>query len=593
MPPNGGASWSDLPILIDDIERIEVVRGPSSASHGTNSFYGVINIITKEAIGPAAGSISVLHGASTSDASARLGKIGEFYDYRLSVGSRSDQGLDNAVLNDHNLTNIINFRSNYHPDLNDSVDVQLGSSNGVYGIGILDVPLKNGLSRPEDPFRDKRSSSDYVQLSWLHVWDNNDESKLTYSYTKHDFLDPNMCINSVICQGQFVATPLPGGQIGMPNQSGFAKMYVNALRNDIELQNTTNWGSTNRLVWGAGIRRDYADYPLLLVNPRSANGWQVFAHDEWRFVDSAVLNVGTMLENSGLGQQNNSPRASLNFHFTPQQTLRLGVATATRSPVMSEMFIDANNTILGGGYVPPVTPLKSEKILSKEIGYMGEFHSIGLSIDTRAYIEQVKDLIWWDKYVQLTPPFPDSFGNLFSAEYKGIDTTVKYRWDEGRSFAVLNYAYQTARASLGAIPTQYYSTVDASSISAYPTVGGLVQAFYNNEYFAQFHQTVPKTSASILLSQNINESWQFSSGYYFRTLMRVGDVSPDVPPETIMRRIDLRLAKTFKYEKGKNAEIAVIVQNANQDGYTKYGTIKEVSQVAFSRRGWVQLKIDY
>ncbi len=44
MPPLGGVDWADLPLLFDDIERIEVVRGPSSASHGTNSFYGVITL---------------------------------------------------------------------------------------------------------------------------------------------------------------------------------------------------------------------------------------------------------------------------------------------------------------------------------------------------------------------------------------------------------------------------------------------------------------------------------------------------------------------------------------------------------------------
>ena len=39
MPPYGGVNWADLPLLIDDIERIEVVRGPSSASHGTVNLF--------------------------------------------------------------------------------------------------------------------------------------------------------------------------------------------------------------------------------------------------------------------------------------------------------------------------------------------------------------------------------------------------------------------------------------------------------------------------------------------------------------------------------------------------------------------------
>ena len=589
MPPHGGVSWADLPLLIEDIERIEVVRGPSSASHGTNSFYGVINIITREAFGQEGGSVSVTRGALTSDASARLSSAGDFFDYRLSAGYRSDQGLDNTVLNDHNMTNVFNFRSNYHPIATDSFDVQLGSSNGVYGLGVLDVPMQSnpayaGLSRPEDPFRDTKTNSDFLQLSWSHLWPASDESKLTYSHATHDSLDPNICIDSGKCQQRTTDGRLIVG--------GFGKQYVKSERDELELQNTTQFGQSNRLVWGAGVRRDYADDPLLLSHSYTVNPWQIFAHDEWHVTDATVLNVGTMFENNGMGHQNNSPRASLNYHFTPQHTVRFGVSTATRSPVMPESFIDANNTIWGGGYVPPVTPLKPEKVLSKEIGYLGEFRSIGITVDTRAYIEQVSDLIWWDKYVQTTSPYPDSFGNLFSAEYRGIDATVKYHWNEGRSFLVLNYAYQEASASFGATPTQYNSTA-ASPDPVYATVGDLVRAFYNTQYFANFYQTVPKHSASLLLSQNFADSWQFSAGYYYRELVRVGDVSPDVTPETTMRRVDLRLAKSFKYRKGQSAEFAVVVQNALQDDYTKYGTINEVAQVKFPRRSWLTATFNF
>jgi iron complex outermembrane receptor protein len=49
----GGVNWSDLPIVLADIERIEVIRGPDSASYGANSYLGVINIITSMRRNPA------------------------------------------------------------------------------------------------------------------------------------------------------------------------------------------------------------------------------------------------------------------------------------------------------------------------------------------------------------------------------------------------------------------------------------------------------------------------------------------------------------------------------------------------------------
>ena len=46
-PVFGGVSWQDIALDIEDIQRIEVVRGPNAASFGSNSFAGVINIFTE------------------------------------------------------------------------------------------------------------------------------------------------------------------------------------------------------------------------------------------------------------------------------------------------------------------------------------------------------------------------------------------------------------------------------------------------------------------------------------------------------------------------------------------------------------------
>ena len=568
MPPFGGVNWADLPLLIEDIERIEIVRGPASASHGTNSFYGVINIITRDAFSQNGGSVSITDG-DASDVSARFGRVGEQSDFRFSVGSRSDQGISNDILNDHNQTQLFNFRSNYHPDATNSIDLQLGASNGKYGMGIA--------GRPEDAFRETTAQSNFVQASWLHVWSASDESRLTFSRTARSSLDPYLCIDSQTCQGN----NLPA----KPIAEGFTKMEVYSQRNSLELQNTSRLSNNNRVVWGGGVRSDYADYQLFLGRSYTVNPWQVFAHDEWRVTEIAVLNIGTMFEDDGMGNRSNSPRASLNYHITPQQTVRIGISTATRSPVMSEAFIAANNTIWGGAYVPPVTSLTPEKVVSKEIGYLGEFRSMGATLDARAYIDRVNDIIWWDKYVTTgdTNNDPDAYKNLLSAEYVGVDATLKYYWDEGHSFVAVNYAYQEASAGLGSTPTQYYN----------PTTGAEIRNFYQTEYLNQFPQTVATNGGSILLSQAIAGAWNFSAGYYLRDPVRVSDVSPDVTREGAMKRLDLRLAKTFKFEKGRSANIALVLQNATQENYTKYGTVNAVAEIFFKQRAWLTATLSF
>lgn len=47
-PYSGGTEWLSMPLLLEDIKRIEVIRGPSGAAWGANALNGVVNIITKE-----------------------------------------------------------------------------------------------------------------------------------------------------------------------------------------------------------------------------------------------------------------------------------------------------------------------------------------------------------------------------------------------------------------------------------------------------------------------------------------------------------------------------------------------------------------
>jgi iron complex outermembrane receptor protein len=574
-PPLGGVNWADLPLLIEDIERIEVVRGPSTSSHGANSFFGVINIITRGAENQDGGTVSATAGYAR-DASARFGRSGEKFDYRISVGQKSDNGIDNGILDDHNKTNVVNLRSSYRATSSDTIEVQIGNSDGVYGMGIA--------GRPESSLRDTTSKSEFQLISMQHIWSNNDESKLTYSHATHSSYDPYLCFNSFICQyGMAQAPPIPYSQ-------GFTQQSVYSQRNELELQNTFQIGSNNRLVFGGDTRRDFADYPLFLGKSYTVVPWNVFAHDEWRITQSTIFNIGTMYEDDGMGNRNNSPQAALNYHLTPDHTVRFGISSATRSPAMGEEYMDANSTILGGSIVAPNSPLKPEKVISKEVGYTGEFRTLGLTVDSRAYIEQVSEMITLDKFV--TPSYGDSLKNILDAEYRGVETTVKYRWNENHSWLSANYVYQQASVSFGSYPTLYFSKLPDPT-SQFSNAGALVQYWYLSQVIDPYPQQVPKNSASLLLSQRLGDGWQLGAGYYWREQVRVGNVSPatliswPVTPETVMHRLDLRLGKSFKYDGKHTAELAIVVQNATQDGYTNYGTVDAVANVLYSRRSWL------
>jgi iron complex outermembrane receptor protein len=567
LPPFGGIDWQDLPLLINDIERIEVVRGPAAASHGSNSFYGVINIITRDAGSLKAQTISVSKGEmGVSDVSAYLGKDGEDIDYRLSFGYRTDGGNNPQVVNDTSSNHILNLRSNYRLNGDNSVDMQLGSNNGSYGHGTAGRPLS-------EPFVDGRTNSDFLQLNWLHTWEGADETKLTYYQINHTYTDPRKCIlNCYVPLGPATYT-LDEAKI---------------KRDEFEIQNTTHLGASHRAVWGGGLRSDTASQPLIFSTSVTSRQSRIFAHDEWRMTESALINAGAMHEDDGAGHRNTSPRLSFNYHLLPKHTLRASISSATRNPMMAERnLMSSFNGYWRIGNTPSTQDVRPERMLAKEIGYIGQFGAVAL--DSRIYYDRVSDVILTDFGADLAH-LANSFKNMGEATYKGLDVSASYKWEEGKVTA--NYSRQKASCAFSAFPTQYFSSIPV------PGTTTTFAQLYQTDYLSICGESVPANSGSLLLSQNLSETIHFSVGYYLRSKVRVSDSGSDspathyYPAESQMRRVDMRIAKAFgQKEKAGGGEMALVLQNAFQDNYTGYGDVSQRVNLLFKRRTYLTATI--
>lgn len=566
LPPFGGVDWSGLPLLVEDIERIEVVRGPSAASHGTNSFYGVINIITKDSAIVESDRLSLSKGEmGITNISAQHGGANERFDYRLSYAYRVDGGDNPEVLNDSTVNRTLSMRSNFRVHSTDNIEFQLGLDSVDSGKGTKGQPEK-------DPFRTIKTQNDFQMVAWRHSWDSGDESKLAYYRINRNSTDPMKAID------------------WNANPTVFGSDISKSSRQDIELQNTTQFWQENRIVWGAGFRYDVAEQPLIFSTAHSLNQSRVFLHDEWRPIEPAVLNIGTMFEDDGAGHKNNSPRVSINYHIQPQHTLRASFSTATRNPVMSEMYLTtAANHYWSRAYTLPIKELRPEKIKTREMGYVGQFGQ--LKLDGRIYHEEVQDIIGLDFYADLSNPLnpQSSFKNLTDGTFKGVELSADYRWDTGR--VNLNFARQQASCHFSSYPTQYFNVIP---ISATQTLSQMLAQAYQSDYLGLCSASVPVNSASILLSQGFSETVDFSTGYYFRDAVRVTDVYSALPVESTMHRVDFRLAKTFgKVERPGGGEVAVILQNAFQDNYTGYGNVAQMANLLFKRRAYFTASIHF
>ena len=133
-----GVNWATLPVALEDIERIEVVRGTNAVSYGSNAFLGVINIITIDPALVRGFSVSSSYGSqSVRDYSLRAGgKIGEVGDFRFTYRDENDSGLANRFnWIDSYRSRLLDFRADFALSEKDSLQFSMGQAEGVTQAG--------------------------------------------------------------------------------------------------------------------------------------------------------------------------------------------------------------------------------------------------------------------------------------------------------------------------------------------------------------------------------------------------------------------------------------------------------------------------
>lgn len=562
LPPTSTVNWSDLPVTVDDIERIEVIRGPAAASHGANSTQGVISIITRDAVDGR--QLSITRGdKGVNDVAARFGKRGELLDYRMTLAYTADNGYDNLSAppndipiaqlraplllnnsNDSNQARLFNYRADYHPNGVDRYDIQLGVTRDVQTAGWTDSV--------GNPLHDLISSTGFIQLGWIRALDQGAEFSAHYSHTEQN-------------QSEAFTVLRPSTQSS------------SVSRDEIELQHALHLSDANRLVYGAGFRRDqlsgqgYAPAltrlygaPSSYASASSSTESRLFAHDEWRITPKLLLNAGGMLEKDGMGHQNTSPRVAVNYHLTPQHTLRIGSSLAYRTPALAE----ANFRLLQPGtiFVPSATitspGLLPERLLSREIGYLGELSGGRSSLDLRYFSDQLSDGIYLTN--------ARIFANGFTAAYQGLEATVKHAFDADSDLTV-NFAHELANSNgpgMAAAGVRYARPVS-------PWISDILSG------------STPRNSASVLYSHRFRHDYSFSAAYYRQDSMQPFDRGA-IDYQPIQRRMDMRLARAFSQPGGGKGEIALVLQNLFDQRYTEY-----VANNVFNRRGYVRLSLNW
>ncbi|MDP3030487.1 MAG: TonB-dependent receptor [Rhodocyclaceae bacterium] len=350
-------------VLLEDIERIEVLRGSNSAAYGANAMLGVINIITRHTADTQGAEVSVTSGqAGVNDNMARIGWGNEAASFRLTTGRRSDSGYQG--LNDNKIVSQLHLRGDLRPAMDNELMIKAGVSQLSSGEGFPGI-VSNSV-------RTAYMRDFYLHGQWRRQLSATDEIKISASFDEETFrdavphaLDPRVTLDN-------------GGR---------------GRRTNLEFQHQLGISPQLRAVWGAGYKYEEALSPPLYARQTAVSFHEerLFGNLEWRPHSQWLINAGGFWGRHSWKGSYFSPRLMANLHVMPDHTLRAGVTESTRMPTLFE---------LAGDVRYPPTPfrtyfatgkLEQETLFSQELGYFGNFRDWRMTLDVRVFSERMKD----------------------------------------------------------------------------------------------------------------------------------------------------------------------------------------------------------
>lgn len=346
-PLLSGVAWDVQDYLIEDIERVEVIRGPGAALWGSNAVNGVINITTRNArdthgdyveagVGGFEGYwLGARHGGETAGGK-HFRIFGRYFDReatRTAVTTSDDEWRMGHV----------GFRADWDAGAQDSWTVQGDAYSGKFGqiepaVVVIGVPGPQGRLVAD-------VSGGNVLARWrrTHGDDSDLQVRAYYDYTRRD--DPS---------------------------------FTDTLHTlDLDLQQRLTPSARHELIWGAAVRATSNDNErgvIWAMIPEKSDDQVLsgFIQDRIRVSDKLEVTLGTKLEDNDFSGFEVQPSARLAWSPTPRQTWWAAVSRAVRVPTRFERDISVDATDPAGN---PVFRLlgnrdfDAERLVAYETGY--------------------------------------------------------------------------------------------------------------------------------------------------------------------------------------------------------------------------------
>lgn len=426
----GDAAWIYETLSLDNVERVEVIRGPGSALYGSNAFSGIINVVTKTGW-ETNGTIAYVGGGTfnTRRTSITHGKRYGDLDLLASVTWYTTDGHQSYVPSD-----IFGFSGN--------TDDRAKSLDAALKIGWKEVVFNTHYFRRRNgayigvgkALSDSLIETDtfYVDLNWSkqlsEQWNVNFKTYVDYM----DFT-----FNWQIMPGASYTT---GYMLGTPHWRN--DKYGAELGSSYQL--TENNKVTAGITWHYDDQHDVTHYanfnpltfaPLPSYQDVTANyNWNqnasrrilaLYFQDEWAIQENLILTVGGRSDDfSDIGSTFN-PRLGLVWNRSESMEVKLLYGTAFRAPNFEELFSINNNVAIGN------TALVAEEMKTYELG-IGYRPFKGLETNLVAYRNKFSNRIELDETLA-TPQYV----NVGDTTVIGVEFEMQYHFSNSELYADL------------------------------------------------------------------------------------------------------------------------------------------------------------
>ncbi len=441
-----GVFWDTIDTVLEDIDRIEVVRGPGGTLWGANAVNGVINIITKSAKKTEGGLISA--GAGTVEngfATLRYGdKLSPEASYRV-YGKYYDR---DEFEEDTSTTSVQDdwhagrggFRIDWDATSKNSFTFQGDYYDGVSGQRLEKLVRSTVPPLVESPDDEERIDGGNFIARWTRELSSDSDLQLQFFYTRER---RRQSVNTQATQ-------------------------IDTF--DLDFQHHFRLGKRHELIWGTSSRW-YVDSiqntPSISFSPSNDTNYRFdgFLQDKISFYDDRLhLTIGSKLEHNTFSGFEFQPNARLGWTPNDRHTVWSAVSRAVRIPNRSSQDVTFNVDAFSSFGVPTAIQLqgnknsKSLEVLAFEAGYRFKpnnkiFFDFAWFYN---FYDELQSLERGSVFLDTTAPSllfvaPINTLSNLSGEAYGVELAVKTQpldwWQLNGSLSTLNQNFESAAGS--------------------------------------------------------------------------------------------------------------------------------------------------